>query len=147
MRNKLRKNYQRKLNKIIKNINKNIENDELWNGRFIFFQHSAEFEIFPDKSGGLLYVIIRAYDKKTGYYKDYFCDYAPYLDLFYGRISLDVVNHFIVEDLKVWGEEIDPRDDKTKYYNKKVDINSINKLSENYYLDSKSFIENKKHSV
>ena len=52
MRNKLRKNYQRKLNKIIKNINKNIENDELWNGRFIFFQHSAEFEIFPDKSGG-----------------------------------------------------------------------------------------------
>lgn len=139
MKCKIRRKYQRKLNKIIRNINKNIEKDNLWNGRFVYFQHSGEFELFSDKSGGIFYVTIRAYDKKTGYYKDYYCDYAPYLDGFYGNFVFKVINDFIINNVKVWSMGENPRDDKTKYYNHIIDINKINKLPENYYQDIEHF--------
>ena len=64
MRDKMWKKYQSKLNKKIKILNKDIAEDNLWRGRFIFRQIEAGWEKFDDKSG-ILRVIIRAYDKKT----------------------------------------------------------------------------------
>ena len=71
MKNKRRKAYQCKLNKEIKMVNKGIESDSLWKGRFKFFQRESNYENFEDNSGGILYATIRGYDKKTGYYKDF----------------------------------------------------------------------------
>ena len=98
MKNKLRKQYQRKFNKLVRKVNLNLANDSLWKGRFIFRQTDASFEEFEDHSGGILYVRIRGYDKSTSFYKDFLLDYAPYLlDYHLWRI----VNDFIVEDTGV----------------------------------------------
>ena len=97
MKNKLRRSYQRKLNKVVKDMNENIANDDLWKGRFVFHIMATEFEKFSDGSGGLLHAIIRGYDKAEGYYKDYIIAYAPWLH--YSDIDVwRIGNGFITED-------------------------------------------------
>lgn len=130
-RDKLRKKYQHKLNKLIKEVNKAIENDSLWNGRFIFHIMDSVFERFKDSSGGMLYVVIRGYDKKTKFYKDYTLSYAPYLN-FTNFDILHIVNKFITEDTDTWKNGNNPYNDKKIDYTKvKID----NKIwSFKYYL-------------
>ena len=97
MKNKLRRIYHRYLNKIIKDMNENIANDDLWKGRFVFHIIATEFERFSDGSGGLLHAIIRGYDKAEGYYKDYIIEYAPWLR--YSHFDIwKIGNCFITED-------------------------------------------------
>ena len=98
--NKARKYLQRKLNKEIRLINKNIAEDPVWKGRFIFRQTNAKFLSYEDGSGGILTVTIRGVDKKTGYYKDRILHcITPYpAELFY------FINTFIAEDSGVWSE-------------------------------------------
>ena len=79
MKWKMRKRYQRALNRDIKALNKNIAQDNLWRGRFYFFQKMMWWEEFEDGSGGILHAFIRGYDKATGYYRDYSLEYAPFL--------------------------------------------------------------------
>ena len=71
----------------------------LWRGRFVFIQMRADWYEFEDKSGGELRVIIRAYDRRTGYYKDYIMDYAPWLYSFDWHLFTDemVTNGEIVD--------------------------------------------------
>lgn len=120
MRDKLRKKYQHKLNKLIKEMNKTIENDSLWNGRFIFHIMASHFERFKDGSGGLLYVAIRGYDKKDGYYKDYTLEYAPYLSFIHFDIW-KIANKFITEDTDAWKNDNNPYNDKIDYTKVKID--------------------------
>lgn len=121
MRDKLRKKYQSKLNKLIKELNETIENDPLWNGRFVFHIMYSDFERFKDGSGGLLYVIIRGYDKKSGYYKDYTLEYAPYLK--FAKYDIwEISNNFITKDTNVWKNGNNPYDDnKIDYTKVKID--------------------------
>ena len=142
MKNRLRRKYQQKLNREIRLLNKNIAEDDLWNGRFIFFQKDASFSTFEDKSGGLLYAIIRCYDKKTAYYCDYRLEYAPWLHGIKYKLFMDIANDFIVEKANVW--DYDPRKDKTNYNLIRVDINKINKLDYNFYVSYKYFNKEKK---
>lgn len=115
MRDKLRKKYQHKLNKLVKNINKEIEEDSLWQGRFVFHIMETFFERFEDGSGGMLYAIIRGYDKNTQAYKDYIIEYAS----FFRFAKLDLwkkANKFITEDTDTWtkGNPYQERKDYTK---------------------------------
>lgn len=88
----------------MRQLNKNIEEDNLWKDRFVFRQIDAQFQRFEDGSGGILYTFVRAYDKRTGYYKDYCIEYAPYLH-FVGSYLWEMANKFIVEDACVWQQE------------------------------------------
>ena len=63
-RRKMRKKAQHTINKNIRAINKNIENDNLWRGRFIMRQVNARWDAFEDGSGGELFVTILMIDKK-----------------------------------------------------------------------------------
>ena len=126
MRDKLRKKYQHKLNKLIRELNKEIENDSLWNGRFVFHIINSNFERFEDGSGGLLYAIIRGYDKKTKYYKDYSLDYVPHL-FFTGFNVWKIGNRFITNDTDTWKNGNNPYNDKKIDYTKiKVNDNLWN---------------------
>lgn len=126
MRDKLRKKYQHKLNKLIRELNKEIENDSLWNGRFVFHIINSNFERFEDGSGGLLYAIIRGYDKKTKYYKDYSLDYVPHLS-FTGFNIWKIGNRFITNDTDTWKNGNNPYNDKKIDYTKiKVNDNLWN---------------------
>lgn len=128
---KTRKNYQRKLNKKIRNINKSLREDTLWKGRFEVKQVDAHWERFTDNSGGVIYAIIRLVDKKDGYYKDCIIEYAPWLTCFSWELN-SRINKFIVNDCKVWDENPKPSENSDDYRNIKVDEN-IFKIDRNYY--------------
>ena len=67
-----RKKYKRAVNKLVRTFNKDIENDWLWNGRFVISQDWSLFYPFEDKSGAQYYVGLVITDKKTGH-KEYSC--------------------------------------------------------------------------
>jgi hypothetical protein len=125
MRDKMRKKYQVECNKKIKELNKACEKDDLWQGRFIFYQKDCYWEKFEDGSGGILTSIIRAYDKKTGIYKDYRFDYAPFFRTINWHLSMDIANDFIVEVVDVWREEPGPRESVKDWTKIKVDLDKI----------------------
>ena len=110
----LRVKHHKALVKEVRRFNKSIENDNLWKGRFylrLLFEH---FEKFDDGSGGIIYAILRYYDKKTGFYKDYTLDYMKYpTNLFNSQIWMKG-NDFITKDANIWGNE-NPYEDNTDY--------------------------------
>ena len=65
---KNRKVHQRAMNKLVRAMNKNIENDNLWNGRFVIKQDSAQWYLYEDGSGAELFVVLRFIDRCTGRY-------------------------------------------------------------------------------
>ena len=74
MKNKLRKKAQRTINKYVHALNKNIQKDNLWRGRFVFRQTDSYWEEFEDRSGGILKVVIEARDLKTGKFWEFAMD-------------------------------------------------------------------------
>lgn len=109
MKNHDRRKHQRWLNTYCRRINKAIENDPLWLGRFVVEQKGTSMEWFEDKSGGLLHCWLQFRDKKTGRIKDWYTD------------CLDVswkmfweMNSFITTDCKVWEFE-HPYDERVDY--------------------------------
>ena len=103
--------HQRAVNKVLRDMNKNIENDDLWQGRFFMRQWSRETVYYEDHSGLYLWLEIRLYDKKTKKYLRWFCDSHDVL-AWNGYKVWEKMNNFIVEDLDVWRNEPDPRDSR-----------------------------------
>ena len=95
-----RKKHQRWLNRYCRKVNKAIANDPLWLGRFVVEQVKTTMEWFDDKSGGLMYCVLRFRDKKTGTTKLWYTD-ALEVDSSFGW----ALNDFIVKDCKVWENE------------------------------------------
>ena len=97
-----RKCHQRQVNKVFRAVNKNIERDDLWQGRFVVRQQASYFIQYEDKSGCYLVVVYDFLDKKTGqvsrtYYEP---DYS--LSMFGGTKLFMQMNDFIVLDCDVW---------------------------------------------
>ena len=124
-----RKKHQRAINRVLRRINKSIENDELWRGRFVVRQITSRFEHFEDKSGSTLWVLIRFVDKKTGIVMD-MVESSIGLTLWNGSRVSWAMNEFITNKCRVW-QESDPRDDKTDY--RQVKFDKFLKLEYNYY--------------
>lgn len=120
---KLRKKYQRKLNKLIKDMNKNIENDELWRGRFYGRQVQYHWYTYEDGSGGCLTAIIRFTDKKTGKTQDVPIEYFG-VGYFVPYHVWRAMNDFIVEYCDVWHNE------KDEIYKDKTDYRKVNNINE-----------------
>ena len=102
--------HQRAVNKILREMNRNIENDELWMGRFFIRQWARGVVTYEDHSGMYLWLELRLYDKKTKKYLQWFCD-SHDVTGFNGSRVWQKMNDFIVEDLDVWHNE-DPRNEK-----------------------------------
>ena len=99
-----RKAHQRKLNRLVRKINKYIENDDLWQGRFFIRQYSAWFYQYEDGSGGTLYVWLRFYDKKDNKYQEYYGDTSALCHFGGSRLWL-TMNSFITEISSTWKED------------------------------------------
>ena len=113
MKSHNRKNHQRWFNQYCRYVNKSIENDDLWLGRFYVRQNRTFIEWFEDNSGGLMYAEIHMIDKKTkkvrvGWYSGLEMDYKFWHDF----------NNFIIEDCKVWEEVPDIRTNRIDYRKK-----------------------------
>ena len=113
----MEKKYHSGLRHVVRDLNKNIEKDDLWNGRFVFHIMDTHFNKFEDGSGGVLHAVIRGYDKADGYYKDYRFDYAIWSILYHFDIW-KIGNRFITEDANAWKNGHNP-------YKEKKDFNKI----------------------
>ena len=110
MKSMKRKNHQRWLNQYCRYVNKRIEDDDLWLGRFCIKQLATQMQWFEDKSGGIMYALIVMRDKKTGitdlkWYSGLDMDWKFWWDF----------NDFITETCDVWSEVPDPRDNRIDF--------------------------------
>ena len=64
-----KKRHQRAINKLVRAMNRNLEQDDLWCGRFVIRQvGSPEWLRYEDGSGAELYVKLKFIDRATGRY-------------------------------------------------------------------------------
>ena len=103
---------QRKARKALQKINRDIEKDSLWQGRFVIRQVGKQFLKHEDNSGYKVCYTLAVVDKKTGnYILAYVDDYA-----IENKWKLFVLmNNFIIDDVKVWDEVPNPRDPAFKF--------------------------------
>ena len=106
-----RKKHQRRVNQYVRQINKNVANDDLWRGRFVMRQvGSPVFYIYEDKSGATLervHLVIT--DLKTG--REVHAIESSHDWCFWQGSKLwHFMNDAIVEYLDVWRKDSDPRD-------------------------------------
>jgi hypothetical protein len=114
MKSHNRKNHQRWFNRYCRYVNKVIENDPLWLGRFFIKQNATHMEWFSDGSGGLMHAAIEMRDKKTN---KTIVKWYDGLDMGW-RFWRDF-NDFIIEDCKVWEEKPDVRDNRIDFRKRK----------------------------
>lgn len=102
---KNKKRHQRAMNKLIRETNKNIEQDDLWYGRFCVRQvYSPQWHIYEDGSGAEYFVHLKFIDKCTG--REYLC--ADTVNDWRSGNSWrlwEKMNWFIVEHCTVWNEQ------------------------------------------
>ena len=100
-----KKRHQRAMNKLMRQLNKNIEQDDLWSGRFIVRQRDAWWQQYEDRSGWELYVTLKFIDRCTG---RYFVHNNSVNHWRWGNGSSlwRAMNDFIVERCNVWDEEL-----------------------------------------
>lgn len=133
----MRKKYHRKLMRLIHEVNRSIRNDPLFLGRFEIGLRNESWECFDDNSGGILYCTIRAFDKETRQYRDYFLQYAPYFSTIRWKVYSDIMNDFIVERSDFWKERPKHTIYNAKdYRNRKVDWDQVYKAPRNYFITS-----------
>ena len=106
-----RKKHQRKINKVIRGLNKSIIEDDMWRGRFEAKQIHTDFYVFDDKSGAFIISYIEMVDKKTHKAALIYIEESQYFD---SHLSW-AMNNFIVSQVEAEIEksEIDSR--KKKY--------------------------------
>lgn len=112
------KKIQRKVNKIVRKLNKQIEDDELWKGRFYIRQVKRYMRPYYDRSGIDDAFLFEMYDKKTGM-KQLSNGWHSYFALkTFNRLAWDL-NKFIVDYVKVWQEDPRPNINNVIDYRKK----------------------------
>ena len=108
-----RKNHQRWFNQYCRYVNKVIEDDDLWLGRFYISQAQTYMNWFGDNSGGLMYALIVMHDRKTGitnmkWYSGIDMEWKFWWDF----------NDFIIKDCNVWEEKPDIRENRIDFRKK-----------------------------
>ena len=101
-----RKKIQRHINSEVRNMNRTIERDDLWRGRFYCRQKEIYFYPSEDKSWVYAEVIIEFIDRKTGKFALYRFRKEDFLGSawrFWERM-----NYFITEYVDVWAENPRP---------------------------------------
>jgi len=127
-----RKKIQKAARKKVREFNKNLKKDTLWKGRFEVRQMWDRFDIFEDKSGGVLKLGYRIVDKKYPEdYMDFVCEIWDYHPESYSVKAFcwdmcKYINNIIIEDFDVWRKD-DVRNLKEDYTN----------IESNFYLDKK----------
>lgn len=120
--NRQRKLEQRKVNRAIHRLNRNLCKDELWRGRFECHQIDAYWHSFTDGSGGTLECLIEYRDKKTG-----FCwmSWSQDLAIYWFNEHHLKMNDFIVHKSGVYYDIESVKNDKTDWSRIKFEFKEI----------------------
>lgn len=109
------KKLQRYVTRTFRKFNKLLEEDTLWNGRFVLRQIDRDYDHFCDNGGGELRVIYNIIDKKTGLIRTYDVElFSTEPRFFWANVNMKV-NNFIVIESEAWKNGNKPYDDKTDY--------------------------------
>lgn len=113
-----RKKIQRHINSVIKQINRNIERDELWLGRFYCQQQLIRF--YNSEDGGYTYatVAVEFIDRKTGKIFTHWFHKEDFMGTAW-RIW-EAMNDFIVTYCRVWAEVPPPSIQNVWDYRKEI---------------------------
>ena len=90
------KKKQHTINKLVRSVNKHLEQDEAFLGRIYLRQYSSGWCEYPDGSGGMWYGVIRIYDKETNMYRSVLGDYYEVQ-----RKLWQEINDFVIMDLHI----------------------------------------------
>lgn len=97
-----KKKIQRHINKKVRELNKSIEKDDLWLGRFYCHQKSIRFVISDDHTRLCARVEIEFVDRKTGKFISHYFYKEDFMGVNWKLF--EAMNNFIIEDCKVWNE-------------------------------------------
>lgn len=97
-----RRTHQKKANKIFQWLNKSIEDDVVWHGRFVAQQIDSQWEMFPNNLGGRLHIYYELIDKKTKQAK--LCHIIE--DTSWIEVLRQSMKTFIMEDTMAWKDEM-----------------------------------------
>lgn len=100
-----RKKIQRHINRVFRDMNRNIERDNLWLGRFYVHQRRVHYEMSEDNSYCYATIEAEFIDRKTGRTLVKWFHKEDFMGSTY-KIWC-AMNDFIVEYCNVWSE--DPR--------------------------------------
>ena len=100
-----KKKIQRHINKVIRNMNKSIERDDLWLGRFYCRQKSISYEMSENGSYMYALVCVEMIDRKTGKFAIYWLRKEDFMGSAWR--CWEKMNFFVTEYCDVWRE--DPR--------------------------------------
>lgn len=114
-----RKRHQRAVNKIFRDVNNVIKNDELWRGRFVVEPKMSFFTSYYENGYGELFVHYQFRDKKTNR-THYYAEHSNRICIFNGAHIFRQMNDFIVNDCydDTWANiEENVKKDNTDYSN------------------------------
>ena len=111
-----RKKIQRHINGVVREMNKNIERDELWLGRFYCHQEYIHWERADDCSYVYARVKIKFVDRKTGKYHYRYFQKEDFMGSAWR--FWEAMNNFIIEWCEVWKEDPRPSIDNPWDYRK-----------------------------
>lgn len=118
-----RKRHQREMNRIVRKLNKQIQQDSLWQGRFVIRQIESQWIRYEDGSGTELWVKLKFIDRATGRYYVGAHTVNQWRGLrANGWRVFEIMNWLITEHWNVWNEEL-PQQGKYqewREYNKTV---------------------------
>ena len=101
-----KKKHQRAINRAVRSFNKQLEQDNLWLGRFMVrqYENSPQWRKYEDNSGAELYVKLKFIDRATGRY--YVGNHTANEWLsFNGAHIWRIMNWLITEHWNVWQED------------------------------------------
>ena len=110
--------HKRALARVLRQMNKNIENDELWKGRFyVRAVNSPRIRRYEDGSGISYWITLEATDRKTGITQRAYgsVDHWAHWNGFY---LWQFMNDFIIKDCNVWAENPRPTLENTPDWRK-----------------------------
>lgn len=93
---KNRKVHQRAMNRLMRILNKQIENDDVWKGRYYVRQKAHQWYEYEDKSGAELLVVLELHDQTTGKSKE-LADTVNHWRFLGGNSLWMAMNDFIVK--------------------------------------------------
>ena len=102
-----RKRHQCAMNKLVREFNKTLEKDDLWRGRFMVQQESAQWVRYSDGSGAELFVRLKFIDRARGRYY-YATDFVNRWRGINGNgyRLWEKMNWLITEHWNVWSEPL-----------------------------------------